>query len=148
MPALPVPQHCRVHGGSAAENLALQNIQARLRMVLAFLLAQVGSAKAGVADAMVTHPFLVLSANFVSRAAAAALLVHRQPLPPLLRCCPSLCSSCPGCAAAAASCWFLAQVRLRCNARTFTQAPFHCPCRRPCAVQRLHELLACFLCFL
>ena len=30
----------RVHGGSAAENLALQNIQARLRMVLAFLLAQ------------------------------------------------------------------------------------------------------------
>ncbi len=27
-------------GGSAAENLALQNIQARLRMVLAFLLAQ------------------------------------------------------------------------------------------------------------
>lgn len=32
----------RVHGGSAAENLALQNIQARLRMVLAFMLAQVG----------------------------------------------------------------------------------------------------------
>lgn len=31
----------RVHGGSPAENLALQNIQARLRMVLAFLLAQV-----------------------------------------------------------------------------------------------------------
>ena len=30
----------RVHGGSPAENLALQNIQARLRMVLAFLLAQ------------------------------------------------------------------------------------------------------------
>lgn len=30
----------RVHGGTAAENLALQNIQARLRMVLAFLLAQ------------------------------------------------------------------------------------------------------------
>jgi hypothetical protein len=29
-----------VHGGSPAENLALQNIQARLRMVLAFLLAQ------------------------------------------------------------------------------------------------------------
>jgi hypothetical protein len=29
-----------VDGGSAAENLALQNIQARLRMVLAFLLAQ------------------------------------------------------------------------------------------------------------
>ena len=27
-------------GGSNAENLALQNIQARLRMVLAFLLAQ------------------------------------------------------------------------------------------------------------
>ena len=27
-------------GGSEAENLALQNIQARLRMVLAFLLAQ------------------------------------------------------------------------------------------------------------
>ena len=27
-------------GGSQAENLALQNIQARLRMVLAFLLAQ------------------------------------------------------------------------------------------------------------
>lgn len=31
-----------MHGGSPAENLALQNIQARLRMVLAFLLAQVG----------------------------------------------------------------------------------------------------------
>ncbi len=31
----------QVHGGTAAENLALQNIQARLRMVLAFLLAQV-----------------------------------------------------------------------------------------------------------
>jgi NAD+ synthase (glutamine-hydrolysing) len=30
----------RVHGGSPAENLALQNIQARLRMVLAFMLAQ------------------------------------------------------------------------------------------------------------
>lgn len=31
----------RAHGGSSAENLALQNIQARLRMVLAFLIAQV-----------------------------------------------------------------------------------------------------------
>ncbi|THU97748.1 glutamine-dependent NAD(+) synthetase with GAT domain-containing protein [Dendrothele bispora CBS 962.96] len=30
----------RVHGGSAAENLALQNIQARLRMVLSYLFAQ------------------------------------------------------------------------------------------------------------
>lgn len=30
----------RVHGGSPDENLALQNIQARLRMVLAFMLAQ------------------------------------------------------------------------------------------------------------
>ena len=30
----------KVHGGSDAENLALQNIQARLRMVLAYLLAQ------------------------------------------------------------------------------------------------------------
>lgn len=30
----------RVDGGCAAENLALQNIQARLRMVLAFLMAQ------------------------------------------------------------------------------------------------------------
>ncbi|KAK9448379.1 uncharacterized protein V1518DRAFT_375002 [Limtongia smithiae] len=30
----------RVHGGSDAENLALQNIQARLRMVLAYLFAQ------------------------------------------------------------------------------------------------------------
>jgi hypothetical protein len=37
---LPACLCCRVHGGSAAENLALQNIQARLRMVLAFLLAQ------------------------------------------------------------------------------------------------------------
>ncbi|KAK9857601.1 hypothetical protein WJX84_007195 [Apatococcus fuscideae] len=34
--------HFRVDGGSTAENLALQNIQARLRMVLAFLLAQLG----------------------------------------------------------------------------------------------------------
>ena len=33
------PQY-RVHGGSGAENLALQNIQARLRMVLAYLFAQ------------------------------------------------------------------------------------------------------------
>ncbi|OCH85262.1 glutamine-dependent NAD(+) synthetase with GAT domain-containing protein [Obba rivulosa] len=33
------PQY-RVHGGSDAENLALQNIQARLRMVLAYLFAQ------------------------------------------------------------------------------------------------------------
>ena len=34
---------CRLQadGGSNAENLALQNIQARLRMVLAFFLAQV-----------------------------------------------------------------------------------------------------------
>ena len=30
----------RVHGGSGAENLALQNIQARLRMVVAYLFAQ------------------------------------------------------------------------------------------------------------
>jgi len=30
----------RAHGGSDVENLALQNIQARLRMVLAYLLAQ------------------------------------------------------------------------------------------------------------
>jgi len=30
----------RAHGGSPAENLALQNIQARLRMVLAYLFAQ------------------------------------------------------------------------------------------------------------
>ncbi|KAK4534762.1 hypothetical protein CDCA_CDCA02G0787 [Cyanidium caldarium] len=30
----------RAHGGSAAENVALQNIQARLRMVVAFLFAQ------------------------------------------------------------------------------------------------------------
>ncbi|KAJ9101237.1 glutamine-dependent NAD(+) synthetase [Naganishia friedmannii] len=30
----------KVHGGSAAENLALQNIQARLRMVLAYMFAQ------------------------------------------------------------------------------------------------------------
>ncbi|PWY98312.1 putative QNS1-glutamine-dependent NAD synthetase [Testicularia cyperi] len=30
----------KVHGGSAAENLALQNIQARLRMLLAYLFAQ------------------------------------------------------------------------------------------------------------
>ncbi|KAH8832775.1 hypothetical protein DL96DRAFT_1458937 [Flagelloscypha sp. PMI_526] len=30
----------RVHGGSEAENLALQNIQARLRMVIAYLFAQ------------------------------------------------------------------------------------------------------------
>ena len=30
----------RVHGGSNAENLALQNIQARLRMLLAYLFAQ------------------------------------------------------------------------------------------------------------
>jgi NAD+ synthase (glutamine-hydrolysing) len=30
----------KVHGGSEAENLALQNIQARLRMVLSYLFAQ------------------------------------------------------------------------------------------------------------
>lgn len=30
----------RVHGGSNAENLALQNIQARLRMLLAYFFAQ------------------------------------------------------------------------------------------------------------
>lgn len=41
----PQPQHCvrseaQADGGSDAENLALQNIQARLRMVLAFFLAQ------------------------------------------------------------------------------------------------------------
>lgn len=30
----------KVHGGSNAENLALQNIQARLRMLLAYLFAQ------------------------------------------------------------------------------------------------------------
>lgn len=30
----------KVHGGSSAENLALQNIQARLRMLLAYMLAQ------------------------------------------------------------------------------------------------------------
>jgi NH3-dependent NAD+ synthetase len=32
----------RARGGGAEENLALQNIQARLRMVVAFMLAQVG----------------------------------------------------------------------------------------------------------
>ena len=32
--------HFRVHGGSNAENLALQNIQARLRMLLSYLFAQ------------------------------------------------------------------------------------------------------------
>jgi len=32
----------RADGGSAAENLALQNIQARMRMVLAFMVAQLG----------------------------------------------------------------------------------------------------------
>lgn len=32
--------HFKVHGGSEAENLALQNVQARLRMLLAYLLAQ------------------------------------------------------------------------------------------------------------
>jgi len=30
----------RSHGGSGAENLALQNIQARLRMVIAYMFAQ------------------------------------------------------------------------------------------------------------
>jgi hypothetical protein len=30
----------RLHGGSGAENLALQNIQARLRMVIAYFFAQ------------------------------------------------------------------------------------------------------------
>ncbi len=30
----------KVHGGSAAENLALQNVQARLRMLLSYMLAQ------------------------------------------------------------------------------------------------------------
>jgi NAD+ synthase (glutamine-hydrolysing) len=30
----------RAHGGTTAENLALQNIQARLRMLLAYLFAQ------------------------------------------------------------------------------------------------------------
>ena len=30
----------KVHGGSDAENLALQNIQARLRMVLSYMFAQ------------------------------------------------------------------------------------------------------------
>jgi NAD+ synthase (glutamine-hydrolysing) len=30
----------RAHGGSAAENLALQNIQARMRMLLAYMFAQ------------------------------------------------------------------------------------------------------------
>jgi hypothetical protein len=34
-------QSSQADGGSNAENLALQNIQARLRMVLAFFLAQV-----------------------------------------------------------------------------------------------------------
>jgi NAD+ synthase (glutamine-hydrolysing) len=33
------PQY-RVHGGSQAENLALQNIQARLRMVMSYMFAQ------------------------------------------------------------------------------------------------------------
>jgi NAD+ synthase (glutamine-hydrolysing) len=30
----------KVHGGTSAENLALQNIQARLRMLLAYFFAQ------------------------------------------------------------------------------------------------------------
>lgn len=33
--------HFKVHGGTATENLALQNIQARSRMVLSYFLAQV-----------------------------------------------------------------------------------------------------------
>jgi hypothetical protein len=36
---MPVPVYA-VHGGTAAQNLALQNVQARLRMVLAYLSAQ------------------------------------------------------------------------------------------------------------
>ncbi|KAJ7583253.1 carbon-nitrogen hydrolase [Mycena floridula] len=36
----PRPPRFRAHGGSNAENLALQNIQARLRMVLAYMFAQ------------------------------------------------------------------------------------------------------------
>ncbi|XP_073514933.1 glutamine-dependent NAD(+) synthetase isoform X1 [Phyllobates terribilis] len=36
-----VPQF-RVHGGSGPENLALQNVQARIRMVVAYLFAQLG----------------------------------------------------------------------------------------------------------
>ena len=31
---------CQVRGGTARENLALQNVQARIRMVLAYLFAQ------------------------------------------------------------------------------------------------------------
>lgn len=31
--------HVKVHGGTQTENLALQNIQARIRMVIAFMLA-------------------------------------------------------------------------------------------------------------
>jgi NAD+ synthase (glutamine-hydrolysing) len=36
----PVAAHAQADGGSNVENLALQNIQARLRMVLAFFMAQ------------------------------------------------------------------------------------------------------------
>nr|XP_033784651.1 glutamine-dependent NAD(+) synthetase isoform X3 [Geotrypetes seraphini] len=46
-----VPQF-RLHGGSSRENLALQNVQARLRMVLAYLLAQLGLWTRGVPGAL------------------------------------------------------------------------------------------------
>lgn len=39
-PVLPREPRFRMHGGSATENLALQNIQARSRMVLSYFLAQ------------------------------------------------------------------------------------------------------------
>lgn len=63
----------RMHGGSDAENLALQNIQARLRMVIAYFFAQLLPWVRGR-----TGGLLVLgSANVDERCACACLLALR-----------------------------------------------------------------------
>ena len=58
----------QVHGGTAAENLALQNIQARTRMVFAYLLAQLLPWTRGK-----TGSLLVLGAANVDEACVACL---------------------------------------------------------------------------
>lgn len=61
-------------GGSNAENLALQNIQARLRMVLAFMLAQL---MPWVRDRSASHlPYQPLSCSFTVLACLQHSLTH------------------------------------------------------------------------
>lgn len=53
----------RVHGGSSCENLALQNVQARCRMVLAYLYAQLTPWTQGRKELILVMTFTTLNST-------------------------------------------------------------------------------------